>query len=62
MVNALNKGYFSLPAGKYGKSTKHSTHQCHQANEGKSSLEAEWVRAFQALRSLLSKKNLSAEK
>jgi len=62
MVNASKKHFSPLPAGKYGKSTKQSTHRRHQANEGKSGLEAEWVRALWALRSLQSKKRLAAEK
>jgi len=51
----------ALPAGKYGKSTKQSTRRCHQANEGKSGLEVERVRALGALCSLGSKKKLVAE-
>jgi len=39
-----------------------STRQRHHANEGKSGLEAERVRALGALRSLRSKKKLAAEK
>jgi len=62
MVNAPKKNFSPLPAGKYGKWTKQSTHQHHQANEGKSSLVAERVRALGALRSLRSKKKLVAEK
>jgi len=52
----------SLPAGKYGKSTKLSTRRCRQTNEGKSGLEAERVHALGALHSLQSKKILSADK
>jgi len=62
MVNAPKKDLSPLPAGKYGKSTKHSKRRCHQANEGKSWLEAERVRALGGLRSLWSKKKLAAEK
>jgi len=62
MVNAPKKNFSPLPASKYGKSTKMSTCQRHHANEGKSGLEAERVRALGALRSLRSKKKLSAEK
>jgi len=62
MVNAPNQKLSPLPAGKYGKSTKQSTRRCHQANEGKSGLEAERVRALGALRSLRSKKKLATEK
>jgi hypothetical protein len=62
MVNALKKHFTPLPAGRYGKSTKRSTQRRHHANEGKSSLEAERIRALGALRSLRSKKKLAAEK
>jgi len=62
MVNTLKKNLLPLAADRYGKSTKWSTQQCHQANEGKSSLEAERVRALGALCSLRSKKKLAAEK
>ena len=62
MVNAPKKSFSPLPAGKYGKSTKKSTRRRHQANEGKSGLVAERVRALGALRSLRSKKKLAAEK
>jgi len=62
MVNAPKKNFSPLPVGKYGKSTKHSTCRRHEANEGKSGLVAEKVRALGALRSLRSKKKLAAEK
>ena len=62
MVNAPKKKSSPLPAGRYGKSTKRSTQRRHQANEGKSGLEAERIRALGALRSLRSKKKLAAEK
>jgi len=62
MVNAPKKNLSPLLAGKYGKSTKQSTRRCQQANEGKSGLEAERVRALGVLRSLRSKKKLAAEK
>jgi len=62
MVNAPKKNFSPLPAGRYGKSTKRSTQSRHHANEGKSGLEAERIRAFGALRSLRSKKKLAAEK
>jgi len=62
MVNARKKNFSPLPAGRYGKSTKRSTQRRHHANEGKSGLEAERVRALGALRSLRSKKKLVAEK
>jgi len=61
MVNAVEKNVLPLPAGRYGKSTKRSTQRRHRANEGKSSLEVERVRALGELRSLISKKKLSAE-
>jgi len=61
-VNALKTNYSLLLAGKYGKSTKQSTQQHHQANEVKSDLETERVRALGALRSLQSKTMLAAEK
>jgi len=62
MVNALKKNFSPLPAGKYGQLTKKSTLRRHHANEGNSRLDPERVRALGALRSLWSKKNLSAEK
>jgi hypothetical protein len=62
LVNAPNKNFSLLPAGRYGKSTKRSTQQRHQANDGKSSLEIERIRALGAFRSLRSKKKLAAEK
>jgi len=62
MVNAPKKNFLPLPTGRYGKSTKQSTQQLHQANEGKSGLEVERVRAFGPLCSLRSKKKLVAEK
>ena len=62
MVNAPKKNFSPLPAGRYGKLTKRSTQRRHQANEGKSGLEAERIRALGALRSLRSKKKLAAEK
>jgi len=62
MVNALKRNLSPLPVGKYGKSTKQSTRQCQHANEGKSGLKAERVRALGALRSLRSKIMLVAEK
>jgi len=61
-VDAPKNNCCPLPAAKYGKSTKNSTHRRHHANEGRSGLEAERVRALGALRSLRSKKKLSAEK
>jgi len=62
MVNAPKKAYSPLPAGEYGKSTTMSTRRRHHANEGKSDLEVERVRALGALRWLWCKKKLSAEK
>jgi hypothetical protein len=62
MFNALEKNFSPLPAGKYVKLTKKSTIQHHQANDGKSCLEAERVRALGALPRLQSKKKLAAEK
>jgi len=62
MVNAPKKNFSPLPAVRYGKSTKRSTQRHHHANEGKSGLEAERVRALVALCSLRSKKKLAAEK
>jgi len=62
MVNAPKKNFSPLPAGRFGKWTKRSTQRRHHANEGKSGLEAERVRALGALRSLRSKKKLAAEK
>jgi len=61
MVNALKENFSPLPAGRYGKSTKCSTQRRQQANEGKSCLEAERIRAPGALRSLRSKQKLTVE-
>jgi hypothetical protein len=61
MVNAPKNNFSPLLAGRYGKLTKQSTQRRHHANEGKSGLEAERVRALGALRSLKSKNQLSAE-
>jgi len=62
MVNASEQIFSPLLAGRYGKSTRHSTQRHHKANEGKSRLEAERIRALGTLRSLRSKKKLAAEK
>jgi len=62
MFNALKNNFTPLPVGRYSKSTKRSTQRRHQANEGKSGVEAERIRALGALRSLKSKKKLAAEK
>jgi hypothetical protein len=62
MVNAMKTNFSRLPAGKFGKSTKRWTRQCHQANEGKSGLEAERVRALSALCTLRCKTKFVAVK
>jgi len=62
MVNAPTKDFSPLPAGRYGKSRKRSTQRRLQANEGKSGLVAERIRAIRALCSLKSKQKLAAEK
>ena len=62
LVNAPKKNFSQHPAGKYGISTHRATPRRHQANEGKSGLEVKQVRVLGALRSLLSKKKLAAEK
>ena len=62
MANAPNTNLSPLLVDRYVKSTTRSTQQCHQANEGKSGLEAERVRALGALCSLRSKKMLRVEK
>jgi len=62
MVNAPQKNFSPLTEGIYAKSTKWSTQQHHHANEGKSGLKAERVRAVGAWRSLRIKKKLVAEK
>jgi len=62
MVNAPKKIFSPVLAGRYSKSTKRATQRRHQANEGKSGLEAETVRALGAFRSLRFKKKLAAEK
>ena len=61
-VNGPKQHFSPLPAGRYSKLMKRSTQWYHQANEGKSGLETERVRALGALRSLRSKKKLVAEK
>jgi hypothetical protein len=62
MVNVPKKIFSPLPVGKYSQSTKKSTRRRHQANEGKSGLVPERVRALGALLSLRFKKKLAAEK
>jgi len=62
MVNAPKKCFSPPLAGRYSKSKKRWTQRPHQANEGKSGLEAERIRAVGALRSLRSKKKVAAEK
>jgi len=52
MVNAPKIKVSPVLAGQYGKSRKRSTQQRHQADEEKSGLGAERVRALGALRSL----------
>jgi hypothetical protein len=60
--NAPNQHYSPLSAGKYGKLTKWSTQQSDQPNKGKSSFEAERIRALGASCSLGSKMKLAAKK
>jgi hypothetical protein len=62
MVNAPKKNFSPLPVGRYSISSKRSTQQRLQVNEGKSSLEADRIRALGALRSLSSKRTLATEK
>jgi len=62
IVNALKKNCLRLPAGRSSKSTNWSTQQRPEANESKSGLEAERVRALGVLRSWRSKKKLAVEK
>jgi len=62
MVNAPKQYFSPLLEGKYGKSIQRYTQPRHQANEVKSGLQAEIVRAVGALHSLLSNKKLAAEK
>jgi len=62
MVNAPKHEFLPLPAGRYAKLTMRPTQWCHHANEGKSGLEAQRVRALGALRSFRSKKKLALEK
>jgi len=62
MVNAPKKNFSPLPVGRSGKSIKRSTQWRHPANDGKSGLEAERVRALGELRSLRSKEKLAVEK
>jgi hypothetical protein len=61
MGKASKKDFSPLPAVRYGKSTNRSTQRRHQANEGKSGLEGERIRALGALRSLRSKKKFVVE-
>jgi len=61
MINDLKKNCSTLPAGKYGNSTKQSTRRHHQTNRGRSGLEFEMVSALGALRSSWSKKKFLAE-
>jgi len=52
MVNAAEKNFSPLPAGKYGKLTTQSTWQRYQAKEGNSGLAAQKIRALGVLHSL----------
>jgi len=61
MVNALKKNFSPLPARRYGERTKLSTQRHPHANEAKSGLVADRIRALGALRRLRSKKRLAAE-
>jgi len=62
MVNNPKENLSQLPVGKYGKSTKEYTWRRDHAKVQESGFEAERARALGALRSLWSKKRLSAEK
>jgi hypothetical protein len=62
MGKAPKMNFSPLAAGRYSKSTQRSSQRRHEANEGKSGLEAESIRALGALRSMRSKKKLAAEK
>ena len=62
MVNAPKKNFSTIPVCRCSKSTQRSTQPCHQANDGKSFLDAERVRAHGAFCSLTSKKKLAAQK
>jgi hypothetical protein len=62
VVNAPIMNFSTRLAGRYGKLTKRSPKTHHQANEGKSGLEEQRVRALGALRSIRSKKKLAAQK
>jgi len=61
-VNAPKKDFSPLLAGKCGNSIKNSTWRHPHADEGKSCLDAEIVRALGALHSLRSRKRPAAEK
>jgi len=60
-VNAPKNNLSPIPVGKYGKPTTHSTGRHYQANEDTSGLEADTVRALEALCSLRSNKKHLAE-
>jgi len=62
MVKVPKKNLWPLPAGTHGKLAKKSIWRRQQAIKGKSGLEAKMVRGLGALRSVQSKKKLSAEK
>jgi len=62
MGNGPKMNFSPLPAGRNSKSTQRSTQRRHHANEGKTGLETERVRALGAQHSLRSKKKLAAEK
>jgi len=62
LVNAPKQISSPHPLGRYGKSTKRSSQRRHHANECKSGLQAERVRALGALCSLRANKKLAAEK
>jgi len=62
MVNALKKIFSPPLVARYSKSTKRSTERLHEANGGKSTSEADRVRALGALRRVRSRKKLAAGK
>jgi len=61
MVNSLEKNFSPLLAGVNGTSTNWSMQWRHQTTEGKSGLDADWVRALGALHSFQSKMVLAAK-
>jgi len=62
MVKVSKKNFSPPLVGKNSKSTLRSTRRRHQANEGMSSLDADWIRSLRTLHITRSKKNLAAEK